>query len=158
MAGKKGMSPRALLNGKRTAAMWNSMRQLRTFTTADIVATAEVTTSNAAHYLRGLLAAEYLVMRQPARRGVPGSYAVYALVRNTGPVAPRVTAEGVFDGNLADPYQLPPNKRICKHANAILKALRELVDAIQQPGSAAVDQAVTGANEVLAVVDGKEAA
>lgn len=83
------------------ARMWQSMRMLRTFTVADLQATAEVSRASATHYVRALLDAGYL---QPAVRNARicrNKFRSYWLTKNTGPHAPRVSRDGsVFDPNI----------------------------------------------------------
>ena len=130
--------------------MWNTMRQLRAgFDTADLEATADVSRNHAMRYVLALEAGEYLIQTKAAVRR-PGQRATYRLVRNTGPVAPRVTAAGLHDHNLINPYGLPPHKRVTKHGHAFLKALRELLDAVDQgPNSKALGTATKQARDVL---------
>jgi uncharacterized membrane protein YebE (DUF533 family) len=138
-----------LVNGGSRAAMWNSMRQLRTFSQQDLQATAEVGPSRTSRYLQALIRAGYVQRLQPARGVVPASY---RLVRNTGPVAPRLARDGTLhDANLADPARVPHNRHIGRHANALLKVLRELVDAVRQDGP--VDEAAERAAGLLAQID-----
>jgi hypothetical protein len=73
--------------------MWTAMRQMRSgFTPRDLAAHATteetlVTPDAAQDYCRALLGAEYLGV---ARKAVPGkTEAIYRLIRNTGPRAPR---------------------------------------------------------------------
>jgi hypothetical protein len=162
MAGRKGQRKQVPAPAASAIArMWNSMRQLRQFSVADLQATAEVGHSHATKYVRLLLQAQYLVLVAPKREGVAMGHAVYRLVRNTGPVAPRASADGVFDANLADPYQMPPTKRLCRHVHALHKALREIVDVCAKLGDEASGEeydAVLGrAQQVLALVDGEPA-
>lgn len=135
------------------------MRQLRSFTTGDLVATAEIGESLAQKYVLALQRAGYLAVLQPKRSGVTGGHAQYRLVRNTGPVAPRINQDGIFDANLADPYQISPSKLFCKHASAMHKALRELVDVYSRSKSTFHQQnvALTAARAVLSACDGGEA-
>lgn len=72
--------------------MWTAMRQLKSFSPRDLAAQAtteetEVTLETAQDYCRSLLGAGYLGV---ARKAVPGkTEAIYRLVKNTGPRAPR---------------------------------------------------------------------
>ena len=78
---------------------WQSMRILRQFTSADLVATAEIGTDNARCYIRGLRRAGYLIVTRKKQEGKKSGHEVYRLVRNTGPKAPRLQS----DGNTYDP-------------------------------------------------------
>lgn len=81
--------------------MWQGMRVMRTFTVADLEATAEVCRASALHYVQALREAGYLqcVDGKPAGRFVRG--ASYRLLRDTGPHGPRVSRSGaVLDINL----------------------------------------------------------
>jgi hypothetical protein len=155
MSGKAGQRKRVALGPEHALSrMWKSMRMLRVFTTADLEATAEVSYNHAKKYVRALGEAEYLVMAQPRKSGVTGGHASYRLVRNTGPVAPRFAIDGLFDANLADPYQLPPSKKISRHAHALHKALRELVDvASDDDHSPDINPALDRARETLRLCD-----
>lgn len=156
MAGQIGMRKRVSLNGGHDRArMWNSMRQLRGFTSVDLAATAETSTNGARKYCKHLLDAGYLVIATPKREGVPLGHAIYRLVRNTGPVAPRISKSGLFDGNLADPYKSPSNKRVAKHANALHKSLREVIDAHCDSGD--IEGAIERAIELMQRIAGDAA-
>jgi hypothetical protein len=83
--------------------MWTAMRQLKSFTPRDLAAHAttaetETTVEAAQDYCRALLGAGYLSV---ARKAVPGKVpAIYRLIRNTGPRAPRVArVRAVVDAN-----------------------------------------------------------
>ena len=80
--------------------IWASMRIMVRFSIPELVATAETTKANAAKYVRGLAHAGYLRVVAPKRNGAKGGHAVYQLIRNTGPRAPRLTRDGqTFDMN-----------------------------------------------------------
>jgi hypothetical protein len=70
------------------------MRILRLFTVADLAATAEIQPRNARAYLRRLESAGYLRLARAARNGHPGGHAVWRLIRDTGPHAPRLQRDG----------------------------------------------------------------
>lgn len=109
MAGTEGMRKAAPMRSEQDRQrMWNSMRILRQFSTIDIQLTADVRARNARQYVRVLLDAGYLRIAQPAQPGAAGGGAVYALVRNTGPHAPRAGLSGLRDPNL-EPAELPPH-------------------------------------------------
>lgn len=151
--GKPGMRKQAPQRGLQARQrIWKSMRMLRQFTVADLEATAEAERSHIGHYLRALTAAQYVQCEQPVQSGKRGGHATYRLLRSTGPVAPRLSSDGVYDANLIDPYELPPTKRLCKHAHALHKTLRELLDAMSMGGD--VDAALANCSDVLIRCDG----
>lgn len=79
---------------------WQAMRILRTFSTPDILATAECNRSSFTRYLKGLEATGYVrVTRQyKARWHVPKAW---FLVRDSGPLRPHLQSDGiVWDRNL----------------------------------------------------------
>jgi hypothetical protein len=81
--------------------VWTSMRVLRRFTIPDLSATAECHRDNVRKFLKTLTGAGYLRVVAPRRSGVKGGYQVWMLIRNTGPVAPRLQSDGrLFDPNL----------------------------------------------------------
>lgn len=111
MPGVEGMAKRAPMHGEQARQrMWQSMRVLRRFSAADLVSTAEVGLAHAQKYCRMLVAAGYLRIVQPKREGVAGGHAIFALLRDTGPHAPRMTNEGVRDPN-TQPHALTPAER-----------------------------------------------
>lgn len=70
--------------------MWRSMRILRQFSVADLVATAAVMPSEAYLYIRLLTEAGYLQCLRLYKAGRGNSYpALWKLVRDTGPFAPK---------------------------------------------------------------------
>jgi hypothetical protein len=84
---------------------WQSMRILRQFTVIDLMATAEMTHANASAYIRALARSGYLRVAQPAK-SVLGGQAVYQLVRDTGPYAPRLQTDGrTYDVNTHQIYE-----------------------------------------------------
>lgn len=76
------------------------MRMLRRFTLADLIATAEIGRNHVEQYVRALVAANYVRIVQAKRQGVAGGDAVYQLVRDTGPHAPRLGKGALLDPNL----------------------------------------------------------
>jgi hypothetical protein len=83
--------------------IWRSMRMMRRFTIADLCATAEAQSHNVKTYLGALINSGYIrkLKRQAPKRGIEG-HAVYALVKDTGPLAPqRVKGGTIFDPNVA---------------------------------------------------------
>lgn len=132
MAGMEGMRKAAPMHSDQDRQrMWRSMRILRQFTTADIESTAEVRARNARQYVRTLLDAGYLRTVQAAQPGVVGGGAVYALVRNTGPHAPRAGLSGLADPNL-EPAELPQAVQVPQHeyqrALACVRACAGMLD------------------------------
>lgn len=80
--------------------MWQSMRILRKFTAVDIASTAEGGFANAQKYARGLAAAGVLRIAAPKRNGRKFGHVVYQLVRDLGPIAPRLRSDGTtYDPN-----------------------------------------------------------
>lgn len=134
--GRKGMRNRATHGAwVQRDSVWKAMRQLRRFTFAELEAVTETSHAGVRKYVCLLVKAGYARVATPARC-VPGDSApaVYELIRNTGPVAPRMTLDGVFDANIANPYDTKPGKRLNRHAPALLRALRNLVEAVQVDG------------------------
>ena len=80
---------------------WQSMRILRTFTQPDLAATAEIGMANVKKYVNGLVKSGYLRVVRERDSGRKGGHAVYRLVRDTGPKAPRLQS----DGNTYDPNE-----------------------------------------------------
>lgn len=79
---------------------WQSMRHLHLFTVGDIVSTAEMGMDNAKKYIRGLKEAGYLITVKEKSNGHKNGLAVYRLIRNTGPKAPRLQSNNkTFDPN-----------------------------------------------------------
>jgi len=84
--------------------IWRSMRMMHRFAIADLCATAEATNANARAYVEALVHAGYVrcIKKAAAARG-PEGYAIFALVKDTGPLAPkRAGAGSIFDPNIAD--------------------------------------------------------
>jgi hypothetical protein len=79
--------------------MWRAMRILRQFRMGELLQVAEVPRRKAAErFVQDLSRAGYLRVTEAAR-GCDGN--VYALIRNTGPFAPRVGRKGLtLDTNL----------------------------------------------------------
>lgn len=156
--GTKGMRRRAPhpLDVARDR-IWKSMRHLRRFTRADLMATAEAGRDNVNRYIAALVEAEYVKVVQPKQQGIVGGDEVLMLTRNTGPVAPRASNDGLYDANLADPYQVSPGKRLMKHAPAIMHALREVLDVRgNRDGGLRLSIALDKAAAVLAAHDGPQ--
>jgi hypothetical protein len=68
--------------------IWQAMRVMRRFTTADLLMTTDMGESAVLKYCRGLAQAGYLRLAQPRVSGRAGSRDVWQLVRDTGPLAP----------------------------------------------------------------------
>lgn len=101
MPGIKGMVKTAPMHAQQDRArLWQAMRMLRSFTQGDLVATAEASANHVCKYLSALVRAEYLRVVQPRRSGVAGGEAHYRLLRDTGPLAPRIGKSGLLDPNL----------------------------------------------------------
>lgn len=81
--------------------VWQSMRIMRQFSRSDLVATAEAGVTGVERYVRALLGAGYVRLVQARVSGRPGSRDRFALVRDSGPLAPiaRRDGSGVFDPN-----------------------------------------------------------
>lgn len=76
------------------------MRILRTFTVPDLTATADASETNTVKYVRGLYRAGYLRCVRQKDSGRRGGHPVYRLVRDTGPLAPRLQRDGTtYDPN-----------------------------------------------------------
>lgn len=76
------------------------MRIQREFTQGSIQAAAEVGTTNLRKWLAALTAAGYCRVSRDNRSGAAGSYRVYRLVRDSGPLRPLRRADGtVYDQN-----------------------------------------------------------
>lgn len=86
----------------RLQQVWQSMRIMRArFTTGDLLTTADTSISAVHKYCRALGRAGFLRLVQARVSGRPGSRDVWALVRDTGPLAPirREDGSGVYDPN-----------------------------------------------------------
>lgn len=81
--------------------VWQSMRVMRRFTTANLQATAEAGESAVRKYLAALRRAGFVRLVQARVSGRPGSRDVWALVRDSGPAAPirRADGSGVYCPN-----------------------------------------------------------
>jgi hypothetical protein len=110
MSGKPGMVKRVPLAPLQARTrMWRAMRQMRRFSTADLCATAEVSASHAQKYLRALISGEYVRCVREKDSGRAGGHAVFQLLRDTGPHAPRLGKQGLLDPNL-QPAKLEPGQ------------------------------------------------
>lgn len=71
------------------AKAWQAMRIMRRFAARDLLTTCEgLGPRQLRHYLDMLRSTGYVRLVRPNRAGVPGSTHVFALVRDTGPLAP----------------------------------------------------------------------
>lgn len=107
MSGQAGQVKRAPMQTTQARQrMWQSMRVLKRFSVADLVATAETPANSANHYVRALRRAGYLRCVQPVQSGRTAGHARYQLMRDTGPCAPRIGKDAVRDPN-TEPTQKP---------------------------------------------------
>lgn len=114
MSGRAGQVKRTPMDpAKGRSRMWQSMRVLRTFTVADVMASAEVGASAARKYVLYLRKAGYLSCIVPRESGRTGGHAHYRLLKNTGPFAPRVGKQTVRDPNV-EPTKAQPSVTIPK--------------------------------------------
>ena len=99
---KKTQPPKtkAPLTNLAATRVWRCMRQLRTFTVPDLMATAEATKREADRLNRALVAVGY-VRELRKSSGEVGDFTTYRLLKDTGPHAPRIRTNGdVWDINL----------------------------------------------------------
>jgi hypothetical protein len=97
--------------GRRAQQLWTAMRALRSFTASELAVAASTDTvvisaRRAREYINDLARAGY-VSELGARRLV-GQIAHWRLLpnRNSGPLAPAITANGLVDRNLGCPVNL----------------------------------------------------
>ncbi len=97
--------------------VWQSMRVMRRFTTADLEATAEAGETGVQKFVKALHGAGYLKLLQARVSGRPGSRDLWALGRDSGPLAPirRADGTGVFDPNTQLTYS--PTGQVVRDAN-----------------------------------------
>jgi len=69
--------------------VWAAMRILKQFTIPELAATAEAGKNNVEFYTLGLARDGYLRIVRPRLSGVKAGSAIYALVNDVGPIAPR---------------------------------------------------------------------
>lgn len=104
MAGVKGQMRRNPTQGARARA-WQSMRMLRVFDIAQIMATAEIPRQNASKFLVALERTGFIQRTRDHVSGRPGSFITYRIARDTGPHAPAVQMTGqVLDVNTGALY------------------------------------------------------
>jgi hypothetical protein len=105
-------------NSALRTRLWRAMRMKRKFTLAELLVLAESGTekaahSNAARYVRGLVAAGYLAELRRAKGDCPGSngWKRYSLLRDSGPLMPMLRAGGasVYDPNTGTVYPCAPS-------------------------------------------------
>lgn len=156
--GKKGMRQSVSHGtGVMRDKIWKAMRLERTFTAAEIEALAEATRDNVRSYIGPLATAGYLVCVREARCVAGDSYPkTWRLVKNTGPIAPRITLDGLYDGNL-QPINVSGRscgKRLAQHAPGLVQQLRLLLEAlVDQPLKAGVQQVALTAATTLRAFD-----
>ena len=81
--------------------VWQAMRVLRRFSTAELMMTTDASESAVMKYVRALARAGYLQCAKPRCSGRAGSRDVWQLTRDSGPLAPirRWDGSGVYDRN-----------------------------------------------------------
>ncbi|MDL3984612.1 hypothetical protein [Shewanella xiamenensis] len=94
-------------HGDSQQRVWQSMRILRNFTYSDLVATAEVSKGIANSFCNLLMRFGYVRQIRANPTNLPvqersGQYAVYRLVKDTGPIAPKRQDIFLFDANLKE--------------------------------------------------------
>lgn len=158
MSGRPGQRKhRALSESDDRGRMWKSMRMLREFTPPDVEATAEASKANVRKYIKGLATHGYLQL-QRAATGQPGGHAIWRLVKNTGPVAPRLSKDGLYDANVAEPLPRSGDRPLTRAAPWLLKSLRELVDEIHRNPAASTQrmrELADGARVVILKAEGR---
>lgn len=101
MARPEGSNTRKVQRNARYRA-WQSMRILRRFTVADLMATAEISRHNVEPFLRRLERFGY-IRRVGQRRAGYQHPVLWMMVRNTGPNPPRCMRDGgIFDPNTGE--------------------------------------------------------
>jgi hypothetical protein len=102
----KGARDRYATPDNLRARAWQSMRILRRFSRPQVQTTvAGLSQTNADKYIRALLRAGYLRVAQEHVSGRPGSYLIFQLVRDTGPLCPVCWKNGqVYDQNNKQTY------------------------------------------------------
>lgn len=142
--GRKGMRHAGSLPGSaKRNAIWKAMRLMTTFTVPELEALAEAKTKTVREVIAPLVHAGYIECVRPARSVRGDSYPkTWRLMRNTGPAAPRITADGVVvDTNLTPVTGSALGKRMAKHAPILVQRLRLLLEALEdQPLKAGVQK------------------
>lgn len=108
---------------KDRSRVWTSMRIMRRFTIAELVGTAEVSRNHAEKYVKALVAERYVRIVQAKRQGVAGGDAVYQLVRDTGPHAPRIGKGALLDPNLTPAKPEPGDEPVTMKRSEYERAL-----------------------------------
>lgn len=115
--------------------VWQSMRIMRRFTIGDLMTTSEAGKTAVEKYVAALRKAGYLRLVHNRVNGRAGSRDVFALARDTGPLAPirRKDNTGVFDPNTDLVWNLqgeivrhaapPPPPRLPQAAREALRQL-----------------------------------
>lgn len=88
------------------------MRMMRQFTVGDLASTAEAGENHVTKYLHALIRYEYVRTVQPRRRGFAGGDAVHRLLRDTGPLAPRIGKQALLDPNLTPAVREPGDELV----------------------------------------------
>jgi len=119
MSGSQGKSRMAEKEKSPRQRAWQAMRILPRWTLGDIESCAEIGRSNIDKYLAALLAARYVRCIEPRKSGVKGGYAVFRLIRNTGPRCPVTKNYGsvIRDSNTGDCITIGKPKRAQKQVN-----------------------------------------
>ncbi len=100
----RGYTRRRPFNDDRAKA-WRCMRILRMFTLPQLKMTSEIRMDNLFFYVRRLVQAGYLRIAKKRETGRPGSYTVFQLARNTGPLQPIPQRSGmVYDPNVREVF------------------------------------------------------
>lgn len=85
---------------------WQSMRILRRFSLPDLNSTAEIGANNAKKYVTGLTRSGYLRCVREKQNGHKDGHAIWLLIRDTGPHAPRLRSNGnTYDPNLHQEFE-----------------------------------------------------
>lgn len=119
MARRKGSRSRAVTVNNGRYKIWQTMRLLKKngsgFTAADLMAAAEVGEANVGTFLRGLLRYGYVAVTREKISGKRAGDRVYRLVKDTGPMPPRLFRDGagLYDPNTGRTLQ-PSEKDITR--------------------------------------------
>lgn len=131
MHGKIPALPKPLPADTKRQRMWKGMRVMRIFTTADVEATSEVCKEHVKKYVRLLARAGYLKLLKACVHGQTNGHATWQLVRDSGPLAPRVLRGRIYDANQAK----PDPALVERHASEIFMAMRELIAELDLRGA-----------------------
>lgn len=99
-----GRTPQAYSTASQAPMLqrvWTSMRVMRRFSRGELMTTAEAGQRTVEGYVRALRDAGYLRLARARVNGRPGSSDIWALARDSGPLAPivRQDGSGVYDPN-----------------------------------------------------------